>query len=80
MSNSVEDQYQLAINRMTSAEKLARMQDMFNWMRDLYLRQAKAKFGDACPERLKWEVALRIYDSDPAIKKLIEEHIQHVFS
>jgi hypothetical protein len=80
MSSLVNDLYQQSVDRMTSAEKLARMQSMFNWMRDLYLRQAKAKLGDVSPERLKWEVALRMYESDPPAKKLIEEHIQHVFS
>lgn len=74
----VEDAYRQAIDAMTPAEKFARMHALLNWARELYARQVRAELGNVSEERLKWEVALRQYGSDPSSRALIEEKLRDV--
>ena len=74
----VEQVYQQAVDAMTPAEKFARMHALLFWARDLYARQLREKLGDVSDERLKWEVALRQYGSDPRTRKLIEQKLRDV--
>lgn len=74
----VEDTYRAAVDRMTPAQKIARMHGFFNWMRDLYARQILATRADLSEDQLKWEVALRIYGSDRRVRQLIEDRLRDV--
>lgn len=76
----VEEAYQRAVDAMTPQQKLARMHAMLRWVRDLYARQLREKLGDVSEERLKWEVALRQYGSDPRTRELIERKLRDVQS
>ncbi len=76
--SSVEDVYRAAVDRMTPAEKIARMHGFFDWMRDLYARQIRAEREDLSDDQLKWQVALRIYGSDPRVRFLIENRLRDV--
>lgn len=68
----VEELYQAAIDRMTPAQKVARCQEMFNWSREFIGRQVCSEFPDASIQRVKLLVALRMYGSEPGMKKLLE--------
>jgi hypothetical protein len=68
----VDDLYQAAIDRMTPTEKVARCQEMFNWSREFIGRQVQLEFPDASIERVKLLVALRMYGSEPGMRKLLE--------
>jgi len=68
----VEELYQAAIDRMTPAEKMARCQEMFNWSREFIGRQVQSEHPTASIERIKLLVALRMYGSEPSMKKLLE--------
>jgi hypothetical protein len=74
----VEEAYRQSVDAMTPAEKFARMHALLNWARELYARQIRAELGDVSEERLKWEVALRQYGSDPRSRALLEEKLRHV--
>lgn len=76
----VEQAYQQAVDALTPAEKLARMHALLFWARNLYARQLREKLGDVSDERLKWEVALRQYGSDPRTRNLIEQKLRDVQS
>jgi hypothetical protein len=76
----VEQAYQQAVDAMTPTEKLARMHALLRWERDLYARQLRETLGDVSDERLKWEVALRQYGSDPRTWKLILQKLRDVQS
>ncbi len=41
-------------------------------------RQITAEMGEMSDERLKLEVALRQYGSEPAVRAMIEERLKHV--
>ena len=60
---------------MTPAERVARSAAMFAWTRDQIARQIISEQGDMDSESLKWKVALRLYGSEPSVRRLIErEH------
>lgn len=71
----IEQHYQDAIDRLTPCEKIARGLAMFDWARGWISRQIVAERGPMQDERLRWEVALRLYGDEPITRKLIERHL-----
>ncbi len=51
---------------------------MFQWARELIGRQIIAAKGPMSAERLKWEIALRQYGSDPTARATIERKLNDV--
>ena len=51
---------------------------MFHWTRELLARQIQAELGEMSAERLKWEVARRMYGVDPAAQTLIDRKLADV--
>jgi hypothetical protein len=76
----IEEIYRRAIDAMTPAERLQRVHHFLNWTRNLYARQLREQLGDVSEERLKWEVALRMYGGDRRTRSLIERKLQDVLS
>jgi len=77
----VESAYQQGIDSMTPAERMARVESFLHWTRDLIARQVTQELGEEISdERLKCEIALRMYDSDPRVERLIREHLARVSS
>ena len=74
----VEKEYQARIIAMSPAERVARSAAMFEWTRDMLARQVTAELGEMPAVRLKWEVALRLYASEPSVRAMIEERLRHV--
>lgn len=73
--SAIESQYRDCIDAMTPAERVARSAAMFAWTRDQIARQIISEQGDMDSESLKWKVALRLYGSEPSVRRLIErEH------
>ena len=75
----VESLYQQAIDEMPALQKMARVESFLYWTRNLIARTVRAELGDGVSEeRVKWEVALRMYQSDPRMERLIREQIARV--
>jgi hypothetical protein len=70
---NVEDEYSRLVDAMTVAERVRRAEALFRWSRDYLARSIRATQGPMSENRLKREVALRQYGSDPAARRLIEE-------
>ena len=70
---NVEDEYSRLVGAMTVAERVRRAEALFRWSRDYLARSIRATQGPMSEDRLKREVALRQYGSDPAARRLIEE-------
>lgn len=73
----VDIEYERSWKAMSSVEKMARSAAMFAWTRQqiaLRIRQEKPNLTD---EELKWEVALKLYENEPEVVKLIKEHLGH---
>jgi len=71
-SSGVEARYRARIDSMSIAERVQRAADLFAWSRGFVTRQLFSELGPVTPERLKWEVALRQYGSDPRVRLMIE--------
>jgi len=68
----IEALYRERIDRMSIAERVQRAEALFAWSRGFVARQVAAESGPLPDGRLKWEVALRQYGADPAVRSMIE--------
>lgn len=68
----IEARYKAAMDQLAPHERVARSMEMFNWVRQWLGRQIVAEKGALPEERLRWEVALRLYGREPGPRRLIE--------
>ena len=68
----IQERYRAEIDGLSPRERIARGIAMFDWARGWIGRQIVAERGAMTPERLRWEVALRLYGSEPGARRLIE--------
>lgn len=59
---------------MTPTEKLQIGMELSVAIRRLLAELIRLELGDVSEERLKWEVALRIYGDDPETHRLLKQH------
>lgn len=78
MSSFVEQQYRSRMDSLSPKERVARCAAMLKWTRDLLGRQVVEELGPISDERVKWEVARRMYGSDPAAKAIVERRLADV--
>ncbi len=71
----IEQRYQEAVDRLSVREKIAQSFAMFDWARSWIARQIVEERGVMDTERLRWEVALRVYGDEPGARQLIERHL-----
>lgn len=74
----IEQRYQEAVDRLSVREKIAQSFAMFDWARGWIARQIIEERGAMGAEQLRWEVALRIYGDEPAMRQLIERHLHEL--
>jgi hypothetical protein len=75
----VEEAYHRAIDAMTPQQRIARVEAMLHWTRETVARQVRSELGEhLSDERIKLEVALRQYGSEPIMARLIGEAIADV--
>lgn len=77
-SGAVERRYLEAQARLSAFARVERAAEMFAWSRGFIGRQIRAERGEMSPERLKWEVALRLYGGDDAARALIQRKLDRV--
>ena len=70
---NVEIEYSRLVEAMAVAERVRRAEALFRWSRDYLARSILATQGPMSEARLKREVALRQYGSDPTARRLIDE-------
>jgi len=66
------------MDSLSPKERVARSAAMLQWTRELLGRQVIAELGVMSDERLKWEVAKRMYGADPSAKNMIERRLADV--
>jgi len=74
----IEQQFRDAQERLPPHARVARAAAMFVWARGLIGRQIRSERGVMTDDRLKWEVALRLYGFDPAARALIQRKLDRV--
>ncbi|MCA9124815.1 MAG: hypothetical protein KDB11_31785 [Planctomycetales bacterium] len=78
MPSTVEQHYQARMDSLSPKDRVGRCVAMLQWTRELLARQIVAEHGPMPAERLKWEVAKRMYDADPAAREIIERKLADV--
>ncbi|MBL8818730.1 MAG: hypothetical protein JNL58_22065 [Planctomyces sp.] len=63
--SDVQQRYDKLIDEMPIHVKVARAAEMFQWSRDWLMRQVLAEKGLMSEERLRLEIAMRMYGHDP---------------
>jgi hypothetical protein len=76
----VQRVYQQQMDALSPSERVARSVAMFNWSRQILARQILAEMGPISHERLKWEVALRMYGTEREVREWIERQLDRVSS
>ncbi len=74
----IEEEYQSRMDALPGRERIARAVSMLAWSRQMIARRIVAEKGEMSEEQLKWEVALRLYGSDPVIGRMIESELADV--
>ena len=74
----IEQEYQSRMDALPGRERIARSLALLAWSRQMIARRIMAERSDISAERLKWEVALRLYGSDPAVRRMIESELTDV--
>ena len=75
---NVEDEYRSRLDALPGRERVSRAVAQLKWVREMIAREILAESPDLSEERLKWEVALRLYGGDPATRRLIERKLADV--
>jgi hypothetical protein len=70
---SVELEYRIRVEAMSSVERIRRAEALFRWSREYLARSILAAQGPMSDDLLKHRVALRQYGTNPASKRLIDE-------
>ncbi len=76
--SEIQKQFDSNIASMSPAERVTRMNAMFNWARELIGRLVRKEHPEASEEQLKLLVALRMYSGDRAIHKMLEQQLDNV--
>ena len=80
---TIEAEYRARINALAPHERVARSAAMFQWTREMIGRQiCKEQLetgGEVLSgEKLKWQIALRMYAAEPAVVALIQRRLADV--
>ena len=66
------------MDALPAMERVARSTTMLKWTREILARQIVAEMGMLSDEQLKWEVALRLYGSNPVTRRKIKRGLANV--
>ena len=73
----VEREYRARIDAMSVAERIRRAEVLFVWSRDFLRRSILQTYGPLSKRELAWELAMRLYGSDEATRRWLEELRSH---
>jgi len=77
-SRSVDQRLREAQERLAPHARVARAAAMLLWARGFVARQIVAECGAMSDNRLKWEVAMRMYGGDATARALIQRKLDRV--
>ncbi|MBL8818732.1 MAG: hypothetical protein JNL58_22075 [Planctomyces sp.] len=76
--SDVQRRYDKLIDEMPIHVNVARAEEMFQWFRYWIIRQVLAEKGPMCEERLRLEIAMKMYRHEESVRQLIEKALSHV--
>lgn len=74
----VEMEYEKRWKAMSHAEKVSRSAAMLAWTRQQIARRIRDADPNLSDEEVKWHVALKLYEREPEVVKLIQEQLSSV--
>lgn len=77
-ATEVELEYERRWKAMSHAEKVSRSAAMFAWTRQQMARRIRSDNPSLSDEEIKWLVALKLYERDPEVVKLIYQQLSNV--
>lgn len=77
-ATEVELEYEKRWKAMSHAEKISRCAAMFAWTRQQMARRIRSVEPRLSDEEVKWRVALKLYEREPDVVKLIQEQLSSV--
>lgn len=78
VAKEVELEYEKRWKAMSPAEKVSRSSAMFAWTRQQMARRIIDANPGLSDEEVKWRVALKLYEAEPDVVKLIQERLASV--
>jgi hypothetical protein len=79
-ASDIEIEYQRRVAAMSIREKVERSAAMLAWTRQQMAARIRRQFPELTDEQLKWHVALKLYESEPAVAAMIQGHLANVSS
>ena len=77
-SSEIELEYERRWKAMSPAEKVSRSAAMFAWTRQQMARRIRIAQPSLTDDEVKWQVALKLYEREPEVVKLIQEQLSIV--
>lgn len=77
-SSEVEQEYQRRWKAMSPVEKVSRSAAMLAWTRQQMALRIRSTQPSLSDEEVKWLVALKLYEREPEVVKLIQEQLANV--
>ncbi len=74
----VDQEYERRWKAMSHAEKFSRSAAMFAWTRQQMGRRIRNENPQLSDEEIKWHVALKLYERESEVVKLIREQLDLV--
>jgi hypothetical protein len=77
-ATEVDLEYERRWKAMSPAEKFSRSAAMFAWTRQQMARRIRNADPSLSDEEIRWHIALKLYEREPEVIKLIQEHLASV--
>ena len=77
-ASEIDLEYERRWKAMSPAEKVSRSAAMFAWTRQQMARRLRNAAPSLSDEEVKWHVAMKLYEREPEVVKLIKEYLASV--
>jgi hypothetical protein len=78
--STIESEYQSRMEALEGRERVSRAMGLLQWTREMLARQVVSDLGTMSDERLKWEVAVRLYGLNDPVHEAIQRRLADVSS
>jgi hypothetical protein len=79
-TTEIDIEYQRRVDAMSIKEKIERSAAMLAWTRQQIAARILKQMPQLTDEQLKWHVALKLYESEPAVVAMIQGRLADVSS
>lgn len=76
--SDIESEYRFRMEALEGKERVARAMAMLQWAREMIARKVISELGTVSEERLRWEVAARLYGADDPVQEAIQARLADV--